>query len=53
MPRNSILVGFVGAGIQASQAPRLHEEEERQGLWCRVMSGGGWLCSRLLTHFVC
>lgn len=28
MPRNSILVGLVGAGIQASQAPRLHEEED-------------------------
>jgi shikimate dehydrogenase len=27
MPANSILVGLVGAGIQASLTPRLHEEE--------------------------
>jgi shikimate dehydrogenase len=33
MPANSILVGLVGAGIQASLAPRLHEEEgAAQGL---------------------
>ena len=33
MPGESILVGLVGAGIQASRAPRLHEEEgARQGL---------------------
>jgi shikimate dehydrogenase len=27
MPANSILVGLVGAGIQASLSPRMHEEE--------------------------
>jgi shikimate dehydrogenase len=33
MPGKSILVGLVGAGVQASLAPRLHEEEgARQGL---------------------
>src|SRR3977135_2916570 len=33
MPANSILVGLVGAGIQASLTPRLHEEEgAAQGL---------------------
>lgn len=33
MPGKSILVGLVGAGIQASHAPRLHEQEgARQGL---------------------
>ena len=33
MPGKSILAGLVGAGVQASRAPRLHEEEgARQGL---------------------
>jgi shikimate dehydrogenase len=33
MPANSILVGLVGAGIQASLTPRMHEEEgAAQGL---------------------
>src|SRR5712671_80310 len=33
MPANSILVGLVGAGIQASLTPRLHEDEgAAQGL---------------------
>jgi len=27
MPTPSILVGLIGAGIQASRAPRLHEQE--------------------------
>jgi shikimate dehydrogenase len=33
MPIQSILVGLIGAGIQASRAPRLHEQEgDEQGL---------------------
>src|ERR1700710_3119146 len=27
MPTRSVLVGLIGAGIQASRAPRLHEQE--------------------------
>ena len=33
MPTQSILVGLIGSGIQASRAPRLHEKEgDDQGL---------------------
>ncbi|MGB6395736.1 MAG: shikimate dehydrogenase, partial [Bradyrhizobium sp.] len=33
MPTQSILVGLIGAGIQASRVPRLHEQEgDEQGL---------------------